>query len=287
MSRQRNVLRWPTGAGSLGAFVILLFAASTQASTLYWVEGNPTGMGYGLRRLDLDGPASPQTIIPNLVDSPADVKLAIFNQRIYIPLYTGEMWSANLDGSDYRQDVVPNARVSIELAGGVLDAAGQYSYFGNAEADEVRRGDGVGGEQERIFGTRDFVPNIAVALDERSGKLYWSGGWNDLESGTIERANLDGSAPETLITGDVLRFEDYSVDLAIDFEHNKLYWTTLANTDIRRSNLDGSQVETVVSGGGKFSLAIDQAAVVPEPGSLVLAVTLGIVFIWRARRFLV
>ena len=67
------------------------------------------------------------------------------------------------------------------------------------------------------------------------GKIYW------MVSDAIQRANLDGSQVETLVT-----IPRWSGDLALDRLGRKLYWADWdsGTGKIRRANLDGSQVET-------------------------------------------
>ena len=74
----------------------------------------------------------------------------------------------------------------------------------------------------------------------------------DENSGTIKRANLDGSTIETLHTG-----TDFSVGLVVDNE--KLYWSSETNSKIMRSDLDGGNVETIVSSNIDKPRGIDVA----------------------------
>lgn len=68
--------------------------------------------------------------------------------------------------------------------------------------------------------------------------MYYSDNGND----TINRANLDGSSNETLVssTGQVYRLD-------LDLTNGKIYWINTANDLIRRSNLDGTSVENILS----------------------------------------
>jgi len=80
--------------------------------------------------------------------------------------------------------------------------------------------------------------------------------------GDIRRANLDGSSPETLVTG-----LNAPWNVAVDVSRGKLYWTELRPGAVRRANLDGSSEETLITGydstrgfaldvaGGKMYLA--------------------------------
>ena len=72
------------------------------------------------------------------------------------------------------------------------------------------------------------------------GKIYWT---TLVEtSGKIQRANLDGSNIESLVTG-----LDYPRGLPLDVAGGKIYWTEDGRM-IRRANLDGSNSESLVTG---------------------------------------
>ena len=65
--------------------------------------------------------------------------------------------------------------------------------------------------------------------------------WTDYDTDEIQRANLDGSQVETLVTG-----VEAPNGIAIDAGAGKIYWTMgYGISRIRRANLDGSQVETI------------------------------------------
>jgi sugar lactone lactonase YvrE len=66
--------------------------------------------------------------------------------------------------------------------------------------------------------------------------------WTEMLQGLVLRANLDGSAPDTLASGFPIR------GIAIDVGAGKIYWTTPFNSDaLHSSNLDGSGHEVVVA----------------------------------------
>ncbi|NIW77560.1 MAG: hypothetical protein GWN08_20320, partial [Gemmatimonadetes bacterium] len=78
-----------------------------------------------------------------------------------------------------------------------------------------------------------------MELDVAGGKMYWV----DLGSGKIQRANLDGSNVEDLVTG-----LPGPLSMALDLSAGKIYWADYVSDAIHRSNLDGSSVEDVVTG---------------------------------------
>ena len=67
-------------------------------------------------------------------------------------------------------------------------------------------------------------------------KMYWISGTK------IQRANLDGSYIEDLITGG-----EWPRGLALDVGRGKIYWTI--SSSIQRANLNGSEVEDLITGG--------------------------------------
>ena len=63
--------------------------------------------------------------------------------------------------------------------------------------------------------------------------------WTDWETDKIQRANLDGSQIEDLVTTGL----DSPSSLALDVAGGKMYWIDAGTDKIQRANLDGSQIE--------------------------------------------
>lgn len=75
----------------------------------------------------------------------------------------------------------------------------------------------------------------AVDVDATNAKIYWS----EDDTGTLRRANLDGTQVETLVTGlPTGSFPTTAVDVLVVEQHDKLYWTN--DLDVWWANLDGS-----------------------------------------------
>jgi DNA-binding beta-propeller fold protein YncE len=87
--------------------------------------------------------------------------------------------------------------------------------------------------------TSDLSQPCGLAIDSINKKIYWS----DFGTGKIERANLDGSSRESIITG-----LTSILGIALDISNDKIYWAGGSDSTIKRSNLDGSNIETLVSG---------------------------------------
>ena len=87
-----------------------------------------------------------------------------------------------------------------------------------------------------------------------SGKMYWT----DHSAGKIQRANLDGSGIEDLVTG-----LSGPRDIALDVARGKMYWAEdgvgncAGGCKIQRANLDGSSVEDLLAVGLARGMALD------------------------------
>ena len=103
---------------------------------------------------------------------------------------------------------------------------------------------------------------VSSASDGPPNKMYWT----DPDTDKIQRANLDGSNVEDLITQGL----DVPDGIALDVERGKIYWTHWGSeSKIQRANLDGSDVEDLITQG----LVI--------PGSIALDVERGKIY-WTA-----
>ncbi|MDE2997537.1 MAG: hypothetical protein OXU79_00490 [Gemmatimonadota bacterium] len=113
--------------------------------------------------------------------------------------------------------------------------------------------DAVSGESDTGNNCSAAV-SITVAPPPVTGtsKLYWS----DWGTDKIQRADLDGSNVEDLVSGAGLNGPD---GLALDMVGSKMYWTDAGTAKIQRADLDGSNVEDLVTSGLSvpYGLAID------------------------------
>ena len=89
--------------------------------------------------------------------------------------------------------------------------------------------------------TQIFTVNVTRPVPESQGKMYWT----DRETDKIQRANLDGSQIENLVTTGL----DAPSGLALDVAEGKMYWMDAGTDKIQRANLDGSQIEDLVTTG--------------------------------------
>ncbi|MEO8197608.1 MAG: FG-GAP-like repeat-containing protein, partial [Thermoanaerobaculia bacterium] len=136
-------------------------------------------------------------------------------------------WSPAVDGGPYV--VVPDP------------AAAQFVYFTEGAFGTLERIRTDGSERTLLIAGLNSPRGLAI--DDSAGKVYWA------ESGlaAIRRANLDGSAIETVVSGT----GGFPFDIELDLVHQKIYWTEYVDSPgaIRRANLDGSGIEDVFFSG--------------------------------------
>ena len=105
----------------------------------------------------------------------------------------------------------------------------------------------VGGDN-----VQETNPKVLV-VDPDSPPIYWT----DYGTDKIQRANLDGSNVQDLVTSGLRS----PVGIALDAAGGKMYWTDWGTAKIQRANLDGSNVEDLVTSGldAPASIALDIA----------------------------
>ena len=99
------------------------------------------------------------------------------------------------------------------------------------------------GSDKQTLVTECRLPD-GIAVDVENGHIYWTNmGVPNLNDGSIERADLDGSNRRTIIAeGKTFTPKQ----LHLDRTTGKLYWCDREGMRVMRSNFDGSQHETLV-----------------------------------------
>ena len=77
-----------------------------------------------------------------------------------------------------------------------------------------------------------------LAIHPGAGKIFWV----NPTANIIQRANLDGSDIEDIVTGDI----GFPANVAVDLVANKIYWPNYEGNKIQRANLDGTEIEDVM-----------------------------------------
>jgi len=107
------------------------------------------------------------------------------------------------------------------------------------------------GTNFNIIGREIIALPTSIALDTSSGKMYWT----DPGTAKIQRAHLDGSGIEDLVTSGL----SHPRSIALDVTGSKMYWTDAGTDKIQRANFDGTGVEDLVTTGlsSPHSIALD------------------------------
>jgi len=117
----------------------------------------------------------------------------------------------------------------------VLDLSGGRVFSVNADGSD---------QKDIITGCRH--PD-GIAVDVEAGHIYWTNmGVPNLNDGSIERADLDGSDRKTIVPkGSTFTPKQ----LHLNKKNDKLYWADREGMRIMRCNLEGSKIETLVESG--------------------------------------
>src|SRR5260370_10525449 len=142
---------------------------------------------------------------------------------------SGQVFSANPDGSDLKINVSEGRRIADGI---IVDVEAGHLYWtnmGNPSANDgsIERANLDGSNVTHIIPPGGTFTPKQLQLDAKNRKLYWC----DREGMRVMRANLDGSNIETLVDTseadsrpgkDIRR---HCVGIALDVEGGKVYWT--------------------------------------------------------------
>jgi hypothetical protein len=253
-------------------------ASACRAAAIYFVDYNfestPGGGGrdrFSLHRANLDGTGRVE-IVHDMGPQPQYASMAVFEGVVYWRDFFNLSRAATTGGTLLGPTEPPNGQVAAAIYDRAIDSAGVHTYFpgrdeGTAAVRDILRGDFEYENPVTLVPTRDFSPNVSIAVDEAGAKIYWAGAWGGDATGLVQRANLaDGSEVQTLLEG--FAEDDFPLDLALDPAAGKLYLANDSLHKIQRANLDGSDLEDLISGVSPFAMAIERT--VPESSCLFL-----------------
>jgi DNA-binding beta-propeller fold protein YncE len=166
--------------------------------------------------------------------------------RLYVLDVSGNrVFSVNPDGSD-RTVIVHECRMPDGIAVDVERGHIYWTNMGvpNLNDGSIERADLDGRNRKTIVPQGGTFTPKQLQLDKSSGKLYWC----DREGMRVMRANVDGSALETLVqtgTSDSDRRDQtrWCVGIAVDAGRGQIYWTQKGEDDgglgrILRANIE-------------------------------------------------
>ena len=272
------------GDGEVGFGDFLIFAGSfgktepaptepvppepTPVGQIYWTDsgtGNPNPLQNDkIQRANLNG-SNVETLLTfqNQLRVPRGIALDVAAGKMYwTDIFIDRIRRANLDGSGIELVIntrtiggqsLPNPATAPRDIALDLTSTPPKIYWidsGNMNVSNGRiwRANLDGSSPEALV-TSGLVNPQSIALDTTAGKMYWTdsgtGNPNPLQDDKIQRANLDGSNVETLLTfQNQLRVPR---GIALDVAAGKMYWTDIFTDRIRRANLDGSGIELVIN----------------------------------------
>jgi len=230
--------------------------AAPRLGLLYWVSLEGT-----LLRAEVDG--SNMKVLRSELDGPDGLSLDPVHDRIYWTNMSrgpsGSIQRARLDGAPIEGDaeylipegdIVTGKEIELDLEGGRM-------YWADRDAPRIQRAnlDGTGLETVLsgfVDDDGEVVPVenvVGMALDFENGTFYSS----DRYMGIVFRAGLEmpeGDTPDARTDVDIIfqgeRDHDRPIDVDIDPEQEKIYWTDRGSDAVRRANLDGSDMEVLV-----------------------------------------
>lgn len=121
-------------------------------------------------------------------------------------------------------------------------SSGKKLYWSNIGTSrppsQIMRSELDGGNLETVVSSSNATMR-GIAVDERNKRLYWC---DSFQRGVFS-STLTGDSVRTLVSNLVL-----PIDIALDVEQNKMYWTDFSGGTIGRANLDGSEAVALITG---------------------------------------
>ena len=213
--------------------------AADTIPTLYWLDIN-TNRVMRSRNFE-DG----EVIVSRTGTAPDGVAVDVAGGKLYwtnmgslFGTGGGSLQRANLDGTGV-ETIIPagTARTPKQMQ---VDLINRHVYFCDREGAKVWRAGMDGSQPEAIVSEHGFRELVGIALDIPGGKFYFS----DRIGRKILRANIAMPAGQTGANRTdieelfVFGSNAMPIDLDIDHEHRKLYWTDRDLGTVHRANLD-------------------------------------------------
>ena len=187
-----------------------------------------------IQRADLDG-----TVVEDVLTDLEDLRAiaidpttgTLYWSDVDPIWYESRISAASLDGHNPHDLVSLDSQPTHEI---VIDPLEGKIYW--AAHNRIFRANLDGSSVEWL--PTGYVDPAGITLDLAAGKMYWT----EFGTGDIRRANLDGTAVETVIAfalGDPM-------GIAFSPTLQKLYWADNREDKIQRANLDGSLIENVI-----------------------------------------
>ena len=173
-------------------------ALDIAGDKMYWPDWGTDK----IQRANLDG-SNVEDLVTSGLRGPWGIALDIAGGKMYwTDVFTDKIQRANLDGSNVEDLVTSGLRSPQCIA---LDIVGGKMYWTDLGTDKIQRANLDGSNVEDLI-TSGLSSPRGIALDIAGGKMYWTHmDWNsateEYTNGKIQRANLNGTEVEDVITG--------------------------------------------------------------------------------------
>jgi len=212
-------------------------ALDVAAGKVYWTDH------YKIQRANLDG-TDKETLI---------TQTGVYG--IALDVAAGHMYSSDTTNDKiYRSNLDGTGKIDLYATdttrGIALDLVARKIYW--CDFGYIRRGDlsGSVGSVEVVYASFFTPTPSGIALDVAAGKVYWTS--TQANGPRVERANLDGTGRETLVTG-----MNDPRGIALDVLAGKMYWADYGDNIIYQANLDGTGIEVFNTGFGSYDIDLD------------------------------
>lgn len=133
-----------------------------------------------------------------------------------------------------------------------IDPVNSKMYWTDSSPGEIEMANLDGTGRQTIVTGLTYPTGLTV--DQVDGKIYWTDAVDWAGGGKIQRANLDGTGVEDVISTGLLGPDG----VAVDATGGKLYWTDEIAGTVQRANLDGSNVEVLAISRIPVGIALDR-----------------------------
>lgn len=149
---------------------------------------------------------------------------------------TSRLLRVRTDGSDIDTVIAVAAPASRGI---VLDPGSRTLIWASRDGDRMQRAklEGTAVVETPDLPTQGLDSAYAVVLHAGPGHLYWT----DYGTGSIHRANLDGSDARVIVRG-----LEAPRGMDIDSAGGWLYWTDVGTKKVQRAKLDGSGLQDLL-----------------------------------------
>jgi DNA-binding beta-propeller fold protein YncE len=222
-----------------GAFLLHVLPAQ-GASKVFWIES-----GFSEPVL-----VSSDSVGGSLLSQPlftGSLPQALVYNRTADKLYWGELLFTNAHlrsgSTDFSTINAVVSGLSAVRGVAVSDSAPQRIFWSTTDlvsgpAITIAALNGSNPKVIHHFGPGSSETPFDLAIDDHSGKVYWS----NFSGGTIERSDTLVNAPiDTILSG-----LNGPIGIVIDPDSGTLFWTEGAGNSIGKSKLDGSGKSTVI-----------------------------------------